>query len=700
MRSGRLLVPLLLLFLTFSASAELPVSSFELGAAAGEQRLRDLAGNGEQYLAVWSDEREPERAVLYATRLRRDGQPLDGTGLRLFDGYGDAAVAYGGGHWLVVHASLHYVLLDDGGAVVFRGRISEEFGGETLSAFFNGREFLVFHGSNDVRVAAIGVEGNVTMPPAVLASGPSGLVLYDVARDGDRYVVLYGELGALQVVVTSATGTPIRSGAVAIPTDYVYGVSIASSDGELAIVYRDGRTRALVALRLDRNGDGLGDVRVISAAGNGPFDLTAYGDGFMVYFAEGEEPPQLLRRFFSRDLVLGSATVALEQPGRGVFAIAAAGDATGTLAVAQLARRAQVSIESEIYSSSGHLLTRAAPAQRKPRIAGGNGTLVVWEENRGGAPAATPQTQIRAAFAGGDAFTVSPSTAEQRDPATAAEGDAFLAVWNEGERLNGRILPNGDVLEISAVYATAAAVASNGRDFVVAWIPHDDLAVHVARISTAGAILGRTVIGNLSWTTGPLAPAIACAGGECLVAWRNVVVRQTCPRIICYESEVFVQGVRLNGELQRIDASPLVLSGDEAVDDIVLAAAGDGSYAIAWEGNWTVTARTLARGGVLGARTTRLGRQPALARQDERWVVVRQQNEKLIAVRFSGQAAASDETLFDDTQSRFRPDAVADGSRVLLTYERTTRDEAAGGVPRVYVRSIEAPRLRMRAVAH
>ncbi|HEX2059408.1 MAG TPA: hypothetical protein VHK90_01580, partial [Thermoanaerobaculia bacterium] len=190
------------------------------------------------------------------------------------------------------------------------------------------------------------------------------------------------------------------------------------------------------------------------------------------------------------------------------------------------------------------------------------------------------------------------------------------------------------------------------------------------------------------------------ANGECLFAWRDAISSSTCPRILCTTVEFSIRGIRLGSQLDVLDATPLVLGADVEPFDLALAAADDGSYAIAAERNWTVGVRTLARDGTLSREVIREGRQPALARVANQWMLVREHAHRVIAMRFDANAAGSDLTLFRDAQARLQPDVAADGARALVTYERTTRDEPAGGVARVYVSTIEPPRGRVRAVAH
>lgn len=399
------------------------------------------------------------------------------------------------------------------------------------------------------------------------------------------------------------------------------------------------------------------------------------------------------------DLTPGPASVVLEQRERWIDGVAAADG----LAIAHLQHRDQPAIESEIYTSTGVLVTRAAAAERTPRIAVGDGTLVVWEEDRGGGNV-QPRSQVYASTLRGAPFAVAPSTQSQTQMDVASQGDAFLVVWTEsGGGVFGRIVRNGEpagevIAFSSGDFASAPVVSSNGRDFVVAWIARHDFAYRIARVSIEGDVLDTITWKNVNWATGPSPFALACANGECLFAWRDTTTFQTCPRLLCIGVSHVLKAIRLGMQLEVLDATPLVLETNDEMHDIAIDAANDGSYAIAWAHLGRVTARVLGADGSLSAEITREGDHPALARQGSGWLLVREVEHELIGMRFDALAAGSDLTLFRDAQARLQPDVASDVPRVLLTYERTTRDEPAGGVPRAYVEAIDAPRPRRRAV--
>src|SRR5258708_8320839 len=83
---------------------ELPISAPRLAAAAGDQVSPLMATNGDLSLAVWHDARQGG-GVIYATRLDRDGHPLDPLGLVLDVGLAAEGVVWNGAAFTVVFQS-------------------------------------------------------------------------------------------------------------------------------------------------------------------------------------------------------------------------------------------------------------------------------------------------------------------------------------------------------------------------------------------------------------------------------------------------------------------------------------------------------------------------------------------------------------------------------------------------------------------
>jgi hypothetical protein len=161
---------------------------FLVSKAAAAQTDPDLAFDGTQFFAVWTEWRNGTYDI-YGARLSADGEPLDGTGIPIATGSANQArpaVAWGGGRFFVVWLQ--------GGAL--RGaRVSTA--GAVLDA------------------------SNVLLPVATRAADA------DVAWDGTNFLVVWEDVAQTRPTyqsdirgarVTSNTGTVVDSVGIAIST--------------------------------------------------------------------------------------------------------------------------------------------------------------------------------------------------------------------------------------------------------------------------------------------------------------------------------------------------------------------------------------------------------------------------------------------------------------------------------------------------
>jgi hypothetical protein len=335
--------------------------------------------------------------------------------------------------------------------------------------------------------------------------------------------------------------------------------------------------------------------------------------------------------------------------------------------------------------------------------------LVVSEEDRGGGPD-QPLTSIQATFLDrrtgqSSTFAVAPSEASQILPEVAVAGDTYLVAWFEGDELRGRIIRDGvreAIVELSDEGFRSASVASDGRDFFVAWFAFPRGVLATAKISADGAILDRAAPIPVSAPYGVPGIAIACGRDECLLAWRDVTMTGWCRNFVCIEESVLA--ARMSTSLRMRDAIPIVLTKIQyGIGEVTAAAANDGTYAVAWDvAAVTVRAREIDAFGTPGAIAERDGTRATIARQGDAWLLLRDTSRdadaRVAATRFRDAAAVDFSVTPADAQTRMHASAANDGARVVVVYERTTRGEAASGPPRVYVETIAPPPPKARAV--
>ncbi|HEX6084156.1 MAG TPA: hypothetical protein VF266_06505 [Thermoanaerobaculia bacterium] len=666
MRPLQMLFCMLLLATPVLAFQETPASELSFTEAPGRQRWPDVTtDNGTYFFAVWTDEREGPPAI-YGARVNGTRREItDRVGLRLMEGGGRAAVGYGGLRFLVVDSLLQYVLVDRDAKVLARGRIPGDPAGKP-GIVYNGREFLVFHGLDEVRLATIDLDGRLLGEPVTLvpANGVETQI-HDAAAyfQRPRVVLLYSRGEELFALATSTTGAPLENVSIGNgvlttrggpPKATIAAVNSSSPTGFLVAWHRDA-ANDVMALRLDVDGLPLGSAQRVAGPASAP-ELTENNGEFLLYTVEGGKA--VSRRIgILNGIGLGVPATGLSS---GVVAVAAAYGPGGAFAVTN---REQQSSELWIGVDAFQPLSWAAHEQRRPAITSGrDGQLVV-------------------------------STTGMQDPPGVAVVGGTYAVVNAGPRV--QLVRGGAAVGLPTTLDTNGrfpVIAASGGNFTVAWTHGSE--VRYARVSTAGVIMATGAIQNPAQSA-PIA-GLACDGGECILAWHEATTRQTCPNFACVVVDERVKAIRFDDNLVVRDT--LVLTPEPSTQrGRVVAAAHDGTYAVAWQEGLDVRAVTVDRTGNVDLSVRVPGSYPAIARQKDSWLLVREADERLVARWLPSHF----ERLLTphDGQARRAPSLFSLGDRVLAVYERTTRNEAAGGVSRAYVTIIDPPVPRRRAAS-
>ncbi|HYC90692.1 MAG TPA: hypothetical protein VEO54_15860 [Thermoanaerobaculia bacterium] len=674
MRRLQMLFCMLLLATPVRAFQETPASELTFAEAAGFQRWPDLAtDNDTHFFAVWTDDREGA-PVIYGARVNGTRhQVTDLVGVRLFESGGRAAVAYGGLRFLVVDSLLQYAVVDRDARVLARGRIPGQPAGKP-SIVYNGREFLVFHGRDEVRVATVDTDGRLLAEPVTLvpANGVETQI-HDASTyfQRQRIVLLYSRGGELFGLATSRTGAPLETvslgGGILTTTGgpakaTIAAVNSSSPTGFLVAWHRDAANDVMV-LRLDVNGLPLGSAQRVAGPAGAP-ELAENNGELLLFTIEGEA---VVSRRIGILNGIGVGVPSIEI-GNDAVAVAAAYGPGGVLAV--------VNVEEPFSNAlriagdfSTVTLSVTGREQPRPAIASGrDGQMVVWASRR-----------------------------EEDPPSIAVVGGTYLAVYGSGKVWFQLYRGGGPVglpvtLDADGRWPVVAAVAG---DFIVAWTHFSE--VRFARVSTAGVVMATGTVPS----TPPSAPVagLACDAGECILAWHEATIRRTCPLFSCTVIDEQVKAIRFDDDLVIRDT--LVLTPEATTQrerrGRVVAAAHDGEYAVAWEERLDIRAVTVDRTGAVESSTRVAGTSPAVARQKDSWLLVREVGDQLVARWLPGNYERA--LTPNDGQARRAPSLFSLGDRVLMVYERTTRNEAAGGVPRAYVTTVDLPPPRRRAAS-
>ncbi|HEX6100551.1 MAG TPA: hypothetical protein VF432_29820 [Thermoanaerobaculia bacterium] len=679
----RALVALVLCAVPALARTEAPVAPLAFGPAAPFFSPA-VAGDGLQSFAVWNDGRDRAMNAIYGARLGAGGELLDPVGVRLLDeGLGQPAVAYGDGRYLAIDASTRFAIVDREANVVARGVVAEGAFG-AVRVVFNGRDFVVLWGYDGVNVSVVDREGRVS-EPATLVAPQYDTRLQAAATNGSRIVALYTRGAELRAAVASATGAPASDSAIAQMIFAEVQASVTASDGGFLAVWQLLAGPDVAAARLDANGALVQGPAVVVSGAGAPAIV-----GNRLFTLEGEiHHSRLVVRRLAGDLTVGPPDTLIDPPALSAGAYAA----SAAVVVAHLHDPNRRVPEQGLYAVDAdvggqlRLVSRAGLTQLEPRVAAGErGTLVVWREEAGLAAAFLPRA--------GEAEHFAVATGPTRSHAVAAQGGTHLVVWATNDGMFARLYRGNEVRDVAldASGFSDVAAASDGRGFLAAWAQGGE--IHIARITTDGDVTGRTAV-RYGSVTHPPSPALACDGGECIVAWRNQTSTWTCPRFGCLVVDERVLAMRFDASLALIDPEPLVLSGKHHGITGVTAAAGGGGYAVGWASLAQTYVHTLGD----GERLIGPGAHPVLARDDRGWLLVREAGGELVAVRLRDAGAPYEFTLFRDAQARTAPALARDGGVTVAAYERTTRGEAAGGVPRIFVTAVGPAESKRRAIS-
>ncbi len=292
----------------------------------------------------------------------------------------------------------------------------------------------------------------------------------------------------------------------------------------------------------------------------------------------------------------------------------------------------RVSADGEVVDLSGIPIATGAYNQVAPAIAAnGASYLIAWSNAHYG--------EIRASrvTADGQALELSQPIFSILDayalvPSVASNGTDFLvavSVWSEWEDMlfcdvyarrvggAGAVLDDSPLVMGSAGGETAASVASNGSDYLIAWSRFDILA---SRVSDAGVVQPKFVVSM--GTNAQVLPVVASNGRDFLVAWEDE-----------RNDEVgAVYASRVNAAGKVLDVAGLLIRKRRG-DELEVASNGAG-YLVVWtESLWDpygdrarVFWRSVSASGKLGYEQSGdwgdAPRQPSVASNGSDYLVV------------------------------------------------------------------------------
>ncbi|NMO21153.1 hypothetical protein HPC49_50350 [Pyxidicoccus fallax] len=253
----------------------------------------------------------------------------------------------------------------------------------------------------------------------------------------------------------------------------------------------------------------------------------------------------------------------------------------------------------------------ASFTQEAPSVAS-NGTnhLVVWTDYR---PTSTFGIYGARVSKAGEVLDdwgirISPEAQFADDAAVASNGTDYFVAWSSSPSgstasaiYGARVSGAGELQDASPLLVGTLstggqhwpAVASNGTDYLVAWLGHQggDSGIFGQRVSSAGTVMESADIAISTANGLQTAPALASNGTDYLVAWEDDRNNN---------KDIF--GARVTGAGVVLDGSGIAISVG-AQDEVAPSVASNGTdYLVVWE-----DARNDTAGDIFGARVTGAG---------------------------------------------------------------------------------------------
>ncbi|UCG31072.1 MAG: T9SS type A sorting domain-containing protein [candidate division WOR-3 bacterium] len=559
--------------------------------ARGNQGWPSIAGDGENYLAVWHDSRCFPQHDIYCARINSNGHILDSAGIRVATithdnaGYyciGTPAVSYNGSLYFVVYqdcrnlgeTDIYGVRVTPGGTVLDPDgiAISTAQGHQQYPCIAsNGTDFFVVwednrYGNTDIYGARVSQNGVVEDPDGIqICNEAHGQILPSVACNGTDYMAVWQD--ARDSMSTqydiygariAANGVLLDTNGIAVFADTALQIepSITYDGANYFIVWEDRRVQVLCikGARVDTSGNVLD-----------PDGISISGMPSMM-----EWQPSVI--FNGTD-----------------YLVVWADDRNGTYPDIYGAR---VDQNGNVLDTVNIPISLTGGMKELPAVASnGNGFVVIWEDDRDYPSGDVYGARVSAAGTVLDpqGFDVTTAVAFQDEPGIAYCGENFLAAWVEyrsgiylSDIYGARVDATGNILDSpSFMICTdqfgqySPAIAFDGTNYCVAWTHNIGGAWRIkgARISSLGIVLDPAYI-DISSGGNALSPNISSSGDGFLTVWIDYRNSLTSPDIY---------GSRIGSAGYVLDPTGIAISTLGGLEYKPSVCFGDMCYLIAWE---------------------------------------------------------------------------------------------------------------------
>ncbi|MCL4741149.1 MAG: hypothetical protein KJZ54_03010 [Phycisphaerales bacterium] len=295
----------------------------EVSTSASWQIDSSTSFDGQNFLCVFEDWREGKpnyRADLYGVRVTPRGEVLDPAAFPVAksgnraQGFPDAV--FGAGQHAIVYennaGSVNEVrmvrVLPDGAALDQPNGIlvfANEPTGDTFrpKIAFNGQNYAVawydsylFSGQKPLQIAIMRPDGSKQIGPVnIPGSDWAGLDGFEIASNGDEYLLAWADIDRIRVTRVSGAGAVLGSQTVQDTGNWITHSTAAAFNGETYLVawakYEDGGPKTF-ARRVSAAGVPLGSAFIVAGVDTVPMEVLVDGSAFLVVYSAGVGGPQ------------------------------------------------------------------------------------------------------------------------------------------------------------------------------------------------------------------------------------------------------------------------------------------------------------------------------------------------------------------------------------------------------------------------
>jgi large repetitive protein len=510
---------------------ETPVAPPSYGGISGSQTTLAVATDGTDFLALWRDE-TPGRDGIYATVLSDNGGTRPLAPVPLIRGAigvsRHVSVVWTGNSYLVAltrYLEPSFVLsLNRDGEIASPLRTVDLGGsmGITAMAWNGSRVLALARDESGTTAVLLDAEGNVVRSGIQLPGG----VDFRVEAAGDAFIAVWVEqLSQSPLTMRARAARVSATGKVSAPVPLTeplqdsIGIETASNGTEVGVVARTGSSADTVIYRATIDAE-------LAVSVDAPLSLEQYA-------SSNVEVSATSRGFVATYFAINNAqlkTVAFGFTRK-----------VGTI---------------DLPWSPGYGVTT---------VSNGRAIMAFW----GIYPARAAAFDASLTRVTSGIIAVPRAPVAQDTPVIAGAGGTGLAAWLESGTLKLRRLDrHGNPLDAQPVVIASnvgyrPAMVFTGQLWLIAFVDITT-GIRVQRMSPEGALLGEPM--TLDIPTGDVA-----------IAWNGNVAALVMTSSF---RRIGLSLVRFSAAGERMDASPIVLTGERSVDDPAIASNGDGFLAV------------------------------------------------------------------------------------------------------------------------